>query len=72
MTKYKAIFKGEEKHHVIGTFDTREKAVKACIDYKDSDYCLDDRNDRIKCFERRDFCICGCGPNELSIQIVEE
>ena len=70
--KYKAIFKSPgNSDFIIGTYKTRDEAVNACVDYRDHDYCLDSRAERLKCFEFRDYCICGCGPNELSVEEVE-
>lgn len=70
--RYKSIFRtpGSEDY-VIGTYNDRDKAIKACVDYQDGDYCLDSKEDRIKCLEMRNFCICGCGPKELAIEEVE-
>lgn len=70
--KYKSIFKtSNQKEVVIGVFKDRNKAIKACVDYKEVGYCLDTREERIKSLEMRNFCVCGCGPDELLIEEVE-
>lgn len=70
--KFKAVYsRPGASDYVIGVFNTRDEAVRACVDYKDGSYCLDSREERLKCFEHRNYCICGCGPDELSIEEVE-
>lgn len=71
--KFKSIFKRpNESDKLIGVFDTREEAINACVDYDESrHYCLDNKEDRIECLRLRNYCICGCGPDELAIEEVE-
>lgn len=71
--KYKSLYKyPNEKDVTIGIYETREEAIKKCVEYKhDGSYCLDSKEDRIRCLELRNYCILGCGPGELSIEEVE-
>ena len=70
--KFNAWYKyPNEKDVLIKTCSTREEAIKACVEYRSGDYCFDNREERIKCLELRNFCILGCGPGELSIEEVE-
>ena len=42
--KFKAMYKyPNEKDVVIGVFDERDKAIEACLNYRNGDYCVDDR-----------------------------
>lgn len=71
--RYKSLYKYPNEADVtIGIYETREEAIRRCVEYKnDSSYCLDNKEDRIKCLELRNYCILGCGPGELSIEEVE-
>ena len=70
--KYKALFKKRDGNVVvIKVCDNREDAINACLDYNDN-YCLDSRQERYESLKIRDFYVCGCGPDELSIEEVVE
>ena len=60
-----------ESDVTIGVYNTKEEAVKACVEYRRGDYCLDNKEERMESLMLRNFCICGCGPAELLIEEVE-
>lgn len=72
--KYKAIFKenSNSKPIVLGLYSDKNHAIDVCLDKVHNDYCLDSRESRRQSLENFGFCICGCGPREISIEEVNE
>jgi hypothetical protein len=86
--KYKAIYENENSSRIgnvafdaregaieskidNATFDTREEAIEYLIN-KSGDYSMDTKEDRRTALEERGFCICGCGPNRMMIEEIDE
>lgn len=56
----------------VGIYSKKEDAVKAGGKYRIGDYCLDKEEYRTIGLAERDYCVLGCGNDELRIEEIND